>query len=328
MQRSSDHKLNKFLHSLFTLAAACLLAAAICGCSSRQSSSASSSSFEASSVVRVSVILPHEDDIYWGIVKKGIEEHQGEAAKWNIDVRIEVPTLNYNVSQMTELVRKQIAENVDIIAVQGIQDEDYVKALNDAIDKGIQVVCLDTDVKGLPSHLYIGSDNYAAGKMIGEKLCVLMQGQGTVSIMSGDKGYPNLEERLRGIDDVFRNYPGISRKKVTYDHYDALTAVREYEDLEPANALICLEGTGVHAFENIIDKSNSKFSYIIGFDSSTRVTDGTITGYIKQDQYGIGEKLIEQLIYYQMHNGEFEGTQIFTKLTWVDASNYGEAENS
>ncbi|MCI2154772.1 MAG: substrate-binding domain-containing protein [Solobacterium sp.] len=285
------------------------------------------SKFQADNVIRVTVILPHEDDIYWGDVKQGIEDHMEDAAQWNIDIQIQIPQLNYNISQMTQLIHRAIAARTDVIAVQGAQDEEFVSSLKEAINQGIQVICIDTDVNSdsLPEHLYIGSDNYAAGQMMGDHLAELMHGKGTVSIISGAEGYPNLEQRIDGLKNTIGRYDGMTLSEIVYDHYDALTAVEAYHNLQSGSALACIEGTGVGAIEKILTPSEKKFSYIVGFDLSNTISQGIVNGIIKQDQYGIGEKLVEQLIYYQMH-GNFEASEIYTKFRWVDASNVQEAE--
>ncbi|MDD6681456.1 substrate-binding domain-containing protein [Galactobacillus timonensis] len=306
----------------------CLLAMiaaifSLCGCGFQPPAS----KYQTNNVTRVTVILPHEDDIYWGDVKRGIEDHIEECEQWNIDIQVQIPQLNYNISQMTQLINRAIAARTDVIVVQGTQDKDFVSSMREAISQGIQVICIDTDVDSdsLPEHLYIGSDNYAAGQMMGDHLAQLMHGRGSVSIMSGAEGYPNLEQRIKGIESVIERYDGMVLSEIVYDHYDALTAVEVYHSLQSGSALACIEGTGAAAIEKVLTSSDQKFSYIVGFDNSSTISEGIVNGIIKQDQYGIGQKLVEQLIYYQMH-GNFEASEIYTKFEWVDASNEQEAE--
>ena len=61
-------------------------------------------------VTRVSVILPHNDDGYWSLIREGIEEAEAELGEsYNIDIQISIPQLNYNISQMTDILKLVIA---------------------------------------------------------------------------------------------------------------------------------------------------------------------------------------------------------------------------
>ena len=120
-------------------------------------------------ITRVSVILPHFDDGYWTLIEEGLEQ-SGEKLKKScgMDVKILKPQLNYNIPQMVELLKQQIAAKVDVLVVQGNNDEEYIDTLKEAWSEGIQIICVDTDIKSFPEHLYIGTDNYEAGKMLGK----------------------------------------------------------------------------------------------------------------------------------------------------------------
>lgn len=300
---------------------ACVFTGMLSGCISNQQPVT-----DTADVLRVSVILPHEDDTYWGFVKSGIEDHLSEAKQGGVDVKILIPQLNYNVQQMTDLIKKEIAAKVDILVVTGSQDKNYIAALQKAAHECITIVSLDTGFEdGVSESLYIGSDNYAAGKLMGEKLAGLMGGKGSYSIISGDTGYNNLEKRIQGLKDVLAAYPDISLYEIQYDQYDALSAVADYYTMANADALVCVEGTGAHAIEKVIGTGNKKFRYIIGFDVADRIQEGIINGIVIQNQYTMGEKLIEQLLYYKEHRS-FESKQIYTDIQWVDA--FSEKDNS
>lgn len=52
--------------------------------------------------MRISAILPHNDYGYWTIVADGMHDAD---LRLPVDVKIHIPDLNYNVPQMTELIR-------------------------------------------------------------------------------------------------------------------------------------------------------------------------------------------------------------------------------
>ena len=144
-----------FLRVLVPFFALCLLA----GCGTEKPGTTPESA-PADWPLRISAILPHDDQGYWTTLGAGILERAGEL---EADAKIVTPQLNYNISQMIELIRQATAAQVDAIIVQGIEDPDYLRALEDASDAGVQVVMVDTNVAETFPHLYVGTDNYAAG---------------------------------------------------------------------------------------------------------------------------------------------------------------------
>ena len=197
-------------------------------------------------ITRVTVILPHFDDGYWMLIEEGIEQ-SGEKLKKScgMDIKILNPQPNYNIPQMVELLKQQIAAKVDVLVVQGNEDEEYIDTLKEAWSEGIQIICVDTDIKSFPEHLYIGTDNYEAGKMLGEELINVTDGEANVALISGEPGFSNLEERLEGLQDAVKDYPKIHLGDVQYDNYDGLTVMKMYyQNTEGADTIVFLEGTG------------------------------------------------------------------------------------
>ncbi len=276
-------------------------------------------------VTRVSVILPHRDDGYWSLVQSGIEERINDAVDNNIDIKIEIPQLNYSIEQMTDIIYQQIAAKVDVLVVQGNTDVNFIKALNEAASKGIRIICIDTDIEeGIPDHLYIGTDNYAAGQMIAEHMADETGGSAKAVIISGMPDYPNLEQREQAIRDIAAKYDGIEIVETIYDNYDTTTVAKEYFSIsEDVDTLLCIEGTGVQAIGRIANADKRQYKYIFGFDIVDGFDNGLINGIVLQNQHGMGERLVEELIYY-CKNNRYTDDKIYTDISWVNQENYSE----
>ena len=244
-------------------------------------------------ITRVTVILPHFDDGYWMLIEEGIEQ-SGEKLKKScgMDIKILKPQLNYNIPQMVELLKQQIAAKVDVLVVQGNEDEEYIDTLKEAWSEGIQIICVDTDIKSFPEHLYIGTDNYEAGKMLGEELINVTDGEANVALISGEPGFSNLEERLEGLQDAVKDYPKIHLGDVQYDDYDGLTVMKMYyQNTEGADTIVFLEGTGGVTISSQFKQRDDQYEHILGFDAFYGVISGAIDGIIKQDTNMMGEQV-------------------------------------
>jgi ribose transport system substrate-binding protein len=66
---------------------------------------------------------------------------------------------------------------------------------------------------------YLGTDNYSAGRVMGQRFVDVTGGKGKVGLASVT-GQFNLEERIRGIKDVFKENPGMELVTVVDDKND------------------------------------------------------------------------------------------------------------
>ena len=275
---------------------------------------------------RVSVILPHNDYGYWTAVAEGVEE---EAARHPLSVKVYLPQLNYNVDQMAELIRQQIAAQVDALVVQGIEDEGYRAALEDAKAQGIEVLLIDTELPDFEASVYIGTDNYDAGVQMGEKLIEVTGGKAVAAVLSGAPGYPNLEERLAGLRDAVAGSPGIEIRTVEYDEYDALTVMEKYHEIRQkypdVDTLVCIEGTGAQTLGQL--QEEPIYRHILGFDDSDEglqgLRSGILDGLMVQQNRLMGQLCVRQIARRQ-EQGSYSTDLIYTEVRWITAQDLDE----
>lgn len=278
---------------------------------------------EEKKITRVSVILPHADDGYWELIENGIHQSYKELKeKCGMDINMIMPQLNYNVPQMVELLKQQIAAKVDVLVVQGNENEEYIQTLKEAMKQGIQIICVDTDIESLPEHLYIGTDNYEAGKLIGTKLAEITGGKAKTVVISGQEGFSNLEERLNGLQDAVKDYPGIELGDVQYDNYDGLTVMKlYYQYMQDADAVVFLEGTGGITLSRQFRGRDGGYQYVLGFDAFQGVESGALDGVVKQDTRGMGEHVVKEIAN-AIQNGAYSADAVYTEISWLTSENY------
>ena len=304
------------------LAVAVLCIAGITGCVRGLQGSAGT---EERPMTRVSVIFPHSDDGYWSLITEGIEEAYEELGEeYGIDIKFYIPQLNYNIPQMTDILRQQVAARVDFIIIQGNEDEEFRQVLYEAHDAGIQVICVDTPMEDFPYDLYIGTDNFEAGRLLGQELSELTDGKGDLAVVSGSPGYKNLDDRLKGLREAISAYPDMHIKKIAYDEYDGLTFMQLYHSLdESANVLVCIEGTGGQTLSHTYSEKDTKYDFVVGFDSFEGAEAGVLDGIVKQDTNGLGRRAVEEIARY-VSEGEYSSRIIYTEAFWLDQYNYDE----
>ena len=162
-----------------------------------------------------------------------------------------------------------------------------------AVDAGIPVVTVDTDAPESKRYCYIGTDNYNAGKVVGDLLGAALNGKGKVGICRLF-GQWNIEERTRGVRDALKRYPEIEIVGEADDKADsaqAPTAVAAllvaHPEITGMAGLDAVSGGGV---ANAVNAAGKKGKIkIVCFDRDENMLqfmeDGSIEASVAQKTY-------------------------------------------
>lgn len=153
---------------------------------------------------------------------------------------------DYNMDQMITLLEQAIARKPNGIVLVGF--EPSLNAMVDkAVDAGIPVVTVDSDLPGSKRIAFVGTGNFQAGFEGGKKLASLLRGRGKVALMT-KVGQFNLEERIRGYKEVLKDYPGIEVVQIVDTRSDPIVAaqaaasvLQKHPDLA---GIACVEAAG------------------------------------------------------------------------------------
>ncbi|MGD0221681.1 MAG: substrate-binding domain-containing protein [Terriglobia bacterium] len=163
----------------------------------------------------------------------------------------------YSPEEELKVFKEAAAQHPTGILVSPARPELFNAAINEAIGAGIPVITLDTDAPDSKRILYIGTDNRQAGMESGRQIATLMNGKGRLVVITVP-GQLNVEERLRGAQEVFAKYPGIKISHTLDDQGDRRTAVDLLSDLlktkEPVDGILCLEASGGPAAGEMVQR--------------------------------------------------------------------------
>lgn len=113
----------------------------------------------------------------------------------------------FNVSKQLSDVEDMLVQGIDLLLFNAVDSDAAEPAVFLAKEAGIPVVCLDVDAAG-PRDMFIGSDNYGAGRQVGEYTVERLGGKGNVVIINGTP-ITSVRDRYQGFRDVIANYPDI-----------------------------------------------------------------------------------------------------------------------
>lgn len=199
----------------------------------------------------------------------------------------------YSPDEELEAFQKAVGENPAGILVSPARPGKFVDAINSAVQQGIPVICVDSDAPQSKRNMFIGTDNYNAGQESATRLAKALHGEGSVVVIT-IPGQHNLDERLRGVKDIFKEYPKIKITETLDDKgdpkiaNDQISALLEHK--EKLDGILCLEASGGPGAAEVLHRLDlaGKIA-IVAMDKNPETLDwiqqGVITATIAQKPY-------------------------------------------
>jgi ribose transport system substrate-binding protein len=179
------------------------------------------------------------------------------------------------------------------ICVSAGRPEVFQAVIDQAIAKGIPVICVDADVPRSKRVLYIGTDNMKAGQESLKRMAALLSDRGNIAVITIE-GQSNLDERVAGVVDALKNFPALKLTKLLDDKGEARNAAAQVGELvqkkEKIDGIICLEATGGSGAAETLHRLGLESKMpIVAFDDDPETLDwieqGVISATIAQKPY-------------------------------------------
>lgn len=237
---------------------------------------------------------------FFDTVTRGAEDAIAESGR-NINLQVKAPDKG-DVSLQMEIMENLINMGVDGIAI-GPSDSDALTPLIDkAVAAGIPVVAFDTDAPDSARLGYIGTDNYEAGRLLGEEVGKVNPAAKVICTISVPTQL-GLQQRLQGAQDVWaEKYPDIELIDIQSSGGDPAVTLTNIENMVKAHpdfdVLIGIDAQGgpgaVSAWKALgLDKPTVVFDDLPVVVQGIR--DGQITVAISQSEYQWGHEIINKL---------------------------------
>ena len=213
-------------------------------------------------------------------------------------------------AQMQALTVEQLASGgVSGIAISASDAGLLTSAIDDAVNRGVEVVCFDSDVPDSKRFAYFGIDDVEAGREVARQLVAAMGEEGVVAILGGNQNAPNLQARVRGAREVFEGYEGIEIIGEYYHPEVATDAAQKVQPVQSPNPNItgwAMVGGWPLFTENALDGVYEQ-AKIVSVDHLPQqlkyVQDGQVEALIGQDCYGWGYQSVVLLLN-KLHKNE------------------------
>ena len=307
--------IKKFLISLFVL---CFAIVCFIGCTHTSTQSAHG---------KVAVITKGSDSDFWSDLKSGAET---AATEYNLELTVEGPDNESDCEAQNKLIRNAISRKVDVIVLSAIDYNNTAPAVQEAVDNGIRVIMIDSNVNVKNTQSFIGTNNIQAGKKAGEaveKLCKDKE-KIYIGVVSSGENTENNNERQQGFADYIGTLENAEIVKTVYVSSDQDNTTAETKKLltehPEINAVIGFNewatlGVGMAISElDLADKVCG-----VGFDSNIKcvgmLETGEIDTLIVQNPFAIGYLAVSNSA--TLMSGKSIEPLIETSVYVVDRSN-------
>jgi ribose transport system substrate-binding protein len=208
--------------------------------------------------------------------------------------------------------QQAVAQNPSGILVSVADPKLFNDPIDHAILQGIPVICIDADAPDSKRVLFIGTDNFRAGQDSGRRMANLLGGQGRIAIIAL-AGQLNSDERVRGVNEALKKYPGVQVVQTIDDRSDERVAADAIAALlqkkEKLDGIIGLEASaGEGAADALHRLDMSEKVKIVAFDKDPQTLDGIdrkwITATVVQKPYVMafyGVRFLDDLHHNAVH---------------------------
>ncbi|MEM6470472.1 MAG: sugar ABC transporter substrate-binding protein [Planctomycetota bacterium] len=264
------------------------------GC--RSGSSVNSSDSDPSKP-RVALIMKSLANEFFSEMAKGAERHQAERAD---EYALVVNGIKdeRDLSRQVSLVEEMVASGVDAIVIAPADSKALVPVLRRAKKAGIVVINIDNRLdesvlreEGVTIP-FVGPDNQAGAKKVGEHLASKLASGAKVAILEGIRTSFNAQQRLKGFETAMKeaNIEVVSSQSAEWEMSKAnvIASSMLSEHPEIAAILAANDSMALGAIAAVKSAGRAGEVQIVGFDNISAVQEAIKEGKVlaTADQYG------------------------------------------
>lgn len=275
----------------------------------------------------VALVAKSTETEFWLSVFAGAE---AAATEYNLKLSITGPETEEDYEAQNRMVAEAVAAGAEAIVFSAIDYENNASAINDAARAGVKIVAIDSSVASDMVSTYIGTDNYAAGRMAAQTALDRVEGELTVGIVNYDVSSANGQEREHGAVELLNESGRAEVVAVINTLAEAGQARSDTADMlaghPEINVLLAFnEPTSVGAAEAVSELGLSESVFLVGFDSNVATVDGlqegSVDALVVQNPYAMGYLGVESA--YKLLSGQGESLEatVDTSTQVVDREN-------
>ncbi|HYQ17675.1 MAG TPA: sugar-binding protein, partial [Polyangiaceae bacterium] len=228
---------------------------------------------------------------FWKSAEAGLRKYEKEA---HVQVDMKMPQ-NGTPDDQNQILQSLIVEGYDAIAVSVIAPRDQLRVLDEVAAK-TNLITFDSDAEKSKRLLYIGTNNFEAGRALGERIAKLLPDGGKIAVFVGSLSTTNASQRLAGVEAATKDHKiEIVEKREDYtDRAKARSNVEDVIGQRPDLSLVVglwnYNGPAIAAAIEGLGKQGKVKAAVFDEDEATldAVARGTLEATVVQKPFQFG----------------------------------------
>lgn len=194
---------------------------------------------DAKGPIVIGMIAKSQSNPVFQAARKGAEAKAAALSKsMGREIKVDWRTPNDEDPQkQAEFIEQLVAAGANAITIACSDASKVSRVIDDAVAKGVTVMCFDSDAPDSKRLCYVGTDDTEAGKQIMQEVGKLLEGrEGDVAILGGNQTATNLQKRVKGAQEAAKSFPNIKSTKEVYHKETPQDAYAAVEAEQSANS--------------------------------------------------------------------------------------------
>ena len=224
--------------------------------------------------------VTNNSSAFWTLASAGVHKYEQEG---KVQVDIKLPPTG-TLDEQNQILQNLTSQGYDAIAVSSVAPADQITLFNE-VAAHTNLITFDSDAAKSKRLLYIGTNNYAAGKVLGGEIVKLLPSGGKIAVFVGTFSADNATQREKGIEDAIagHNIEVVDKREDNTDRAKARSNVEDIvnarHDLNLVVGLWNYNGSAIAAALEGLGKKGKVLAAV--FDEDDGTLDGIASGTIQ-----------------------------------------------
>ncbi|MGH9175059.1 MAG: sugar ABC transporter substrate-binding protein, partial [Vicinamibacterales bacterium] len=254
----------------------------------------------------VALVLKTLNHPFFVDMRRGAQE---AADRLGVQLQVQAAEREIDVEKQMQIVENLIQTGIGVLCITPSGSREIVSALVKARDAQVPIIVVDTRVDaqaaadaGVTTETFVGSDNYAGGRLAGEYVVRATGGTARVGILEGIPGHETGDSRLRGFREAVAGTPGITIVASQPANWERDQGFNVFQNMLQAHADIdtvfaASDLMALGAIEAIAAAGKTGRIRVVGFDAlddaKQAIAAGTMDASVAQFPYEMGRAAVE-----------------------------------
>ncbi len=283
-------------------------------------------------VATIALVMKTANNPFFIDMERGARE---AADKLGVELIVQSAEREVDVEKQMQIIENLIQRQVNALCITPSGSKEIVPAIVKANKAKIPVLIVDTRVDettlkeaGGQIATFIGSDNFAGGKIAGKKIVESLGGRGKVAVLEGIPGHETGDARLGGFHEALKEQSGIEVIASQTANWERALGYNVFQNLLQSNPDIqalfaCNDMMALGAVAAIAAAGKTGEIIVVGFDAiddaRSAIQKGEMHGSIAQFPAEMGRLAVEKAV--DLLNGKTIADYIPTKIELVAKEN-------